>query len=830
MIDKMLSELKTLGLDVHIIRVLSNEKNKPEGKIRISWIHRVITEYGYPVKHLSINVSAGIGRDAGKSNTPVRADIVIYRDTNKMQPFIVIETKAENEKNGLEQAESYSRNLGAEFHVWSDGKYSLFFKTARFAKLSESISDIPNWISDKPIAAKISKNKKLPPFKDEEDLRKTISSCHDLILEKQGHDPAKAFDEITKLLFLKLFDEREVPKFYEFVVLVNEDPMDVAKRIRDLFSKSVKTSKYADLFFQKFQKKPQIHLDLDDRTIFSIVQKLQAYSLVNTTENIHGADIKGTVFEKMVGRTFRGELAQFFTPREIVDFMIDVLSPAKEDVIFDPACGSGGFLIMCLRKVKERLRTEFPNLSQSDIEQQVKYFAENNLFGVDINERMIRVAKMNMTMHGDGHAGILHENGLLTSDQIPDYFRNKVKDCTIMVSNPPFAGRETDPSILSRFDTSTNRTGKTTSVSKELLFIENLIKLSKPGTKIGLVIPSGCFNNPSYSYVKIRNLIKEKTKILSIIALPHDAFRISGANNEGNLLFLERVKKPQKDYTIYIDWASHVGFDATGRKIPENDLPKIFERMKNPELKNKIKLSQLRDRIDPWYYHPRYAELEAAISKTKYNLESISNVVEKSDTLFNAKDNLDKSFRYIKTSHVDSSTGKITGFDCITGKNAPNRAKYILKEGDFLIPNARDTLSRISVIGKEHNGYVGSNRFFVVRPKLDKINPTYLYHMLKQPVILALIKKQATGEINPGMTMSENINALEKVKIPLPNISQQKELVDKIIKNENRKNELIKEIEKIDKSVLSLVGTSLPEIETNDENFGILGYEFISFF
>ena len=147
-----------------------------------------------------------------------------------------------------------------------------------------------------------------------------------------------------------------------------------------------------------------------------------------------------------------------------------------------------------------------------------------------------------------------------------------------------------------------------------------------------------------------------------------------------------------------------------------------------------------------------------------------------------------------------------------------------------MIPNARDTLNRISVVTKEYDGYIGSNRFFVVRPNLDKVNPTYLYHILKQPVILALIKKQATGEINPGMTMSDNNNALEKVKIPIPNPVQQEELVKKIIKNEDRKNKLLEEIKDIDKSVFALVGTSLPEIETNDTNFGILGYEFISFF
>jgi len=234
-------------------------------------------------------VSAGVERDAGKRNVPVRADIVVYRDSAKTKPF-------------------------------------------------------PVWVTDKPLPQKVPKTETLRPFKDEEELRQVISFCHDLILEKLGHDPAKAFDEMTKLLFLKVYDEREVPNYYEFVVLANEIPHDVADRTRALFDKAISPSKYQDDFWSQFNTVPvPVTLELDDFPIFNIVQMLQGYSLVNTTENVQGADIKGTVYEQMVGRTFRGELGQFFTPRDLVDFIVEVIRPNRESKVLDPACGSGGF-------------------------------------------------------------------------------------------------------------------------------------------------------------------------------------------------------------------------------------------------------------------------------------------------------------------------------------------------------------------------------------------------------------------------------------------------------------------------------------------------------
>ena len=279
--EKIGKELKSLGLPEKIIGVLVGERDNPEGKIRIQWIIKLIKEYRFPSSNIDINVPAGVGRDAGKRNIPVRADIVVYRDANKNMPFTIIETKAPKEKEGVAQAESYARNLGAEYHLWSDGSYERVFKTSRYAQLSEPIIRLPVWVVDKPLSQKVPKTETLRPFKDEQELRQVVSFCHDLILEKLGHDPAKAFDEMTKLLFLKVYDEIEVPNYYEFVVLINEIPHDVADRIRALFAKAISSSKYQDVFWSQFNTVPvPVTLELDDFSIFNIVQVLQGYSLV----------------------------------------------------------------------------------------------------------------------------------------------------------------------------------------------------------------------------------------------------------------------------------------------------------------------------------------------------------------------------------------------------------------------------------------------------------------------------------------------------------------------------------------------------------------------
>ena len=822
--DELQAELLAFGLTDRIVNILINEKDKPEGKIRLVWVRKLITEYGFPSNQLDINVPAGVGRDAGKRDTPVKADVVVYRDVGKTQPFAIVETKAPKKKEGLAQAESYSRNLGGEFHLWSDGNYAFAFKTARYANLSEPIADLPRWVGDKPIAQKVPKTQVLPPFKDENELRQIIGQCHELILEKQGHDPAKAFDEMAKLLFLKLYDEREVPNYYEFAVLLEEKPRDVAKRLRDLFSKSVWSSKYKDVFFSKFTLTPDVTLDLDDFTIFRVVQLLQGYSLLNTTENIQGGDIKGTVYEHMVGRTFRGELAQFFTPREIVEFIVDVIHPTKDDKTYDPACGSGGFLIMAIRKVKNEIKAEFPNLSESDLLAQVKHYAEHNIFGTDINDRMIRVAKMNMIMHGDGHSGIFNTNGLLTDPDIPPAVLSQLRDFDVILSNPPFAGREKDPKILKQFELGMNEEEKPISVSKEVLFIENIIKLLKPGGRAGLVLPAGIFNNPSMT--QVRNYIKKHSKITALIGLPHLSFQVAGANNEGHLLFIEKVEKVPEDYSIFVDWANNVGIDAIGRIIEKNDLRDIAKRfpLQSPPRKNVIKFSQLKDRIDPWYYHPNLAKLEQALRKAGNPWVLLGDIFKPSDDLFDPKKcAVDAILRYIEKGDVDLEKGVIGSFSEHTPKTIPGRATFILKEGDILFPDSYDSMRGVVIVPKEYDGYIGTSRFFVLRHNPERVCLDYVPRHFSKPEILALVKHECSGEINPGIAWP----AFSQIQVPLPSVPEQERILEEIRKTEIKKQLISRALAEINAAVEDRIREGLPKVIQNYQDIKIKRAEFI---
>jgi len=541
---------------------LSKEFCAPEGQIRCQWTLRLITEYKFDSEQIDIEVPAGAGRAAESSS--IFADIVAYRDKARKEPFIVIETKQPGEKTGIKQAESYARNLGAEYHVWTDGNLRRYFKTAKYIDQSTEIGNIPSWVGNKPLAKRLPKTTILPPFRDEPHLRAVVKACHDRIFYRQGHDPAKAFDELMKLLFLKLYDERETPRYYEFTVLSGETEAETSKRIRFLFEKSIQSRRYSDVFTTQFSQSNPTGLDLDDGTISFIVKQFQGYSLVDTSATLEGADVKGTVFEQMVGGTFRGELGAYFTPRELVEFMVAMIDPDKTDVVLDPACGSGGFLIMVIKYVIEKLKKNFPNLSSADIYAEMKQFAENNLFGVDINERMARVSKMNMIMHGDGHGGIYHEHGLNIGyiKQIPINFG----DITKILSNPPFAGRESDPPQLAKFDVAKTESGKYVSVHKALPFVEHIINLLAEKGIAGLVLPNGIFNSQSYHFNKLRQIIWEKCEIIAIIGLPHWVFFHTGCDVQGALLFIRKTEKPKDDYYIFIDWAENVGYDVAGKK------------------------------------------------------------------------------------------------------------------------------------------------------------------------------------------------------------------------------------------------------------------------
>lgn len=504
------------------------------------------------------------------------ADTVVYiiRNARKI-PHILIETKAPGKPLDWEQAESYAQRLGAPYFLVTDGKIWHWYQTGERQGESKRIKNAPK----PPIYME---EETLIAFEDLNELQRVVSKCHDIIRNEEGFDPTIAFDEISKLLFAKMQDEREVeqgfkddqnraPKSsYEFKINKDELPEEVGRRIKEIFERA--KNKYPEIFESTTEDIKYIKLRFP--TIFHIVEELQSYTLQETT-----IDIKGATYELFIKGTFTGKgLGQFFTPREIVEFMVDIVEPKRKHFILDPACGSGGFLITCMNRVFDEIDELYRQRGLDNPKQEKWKFATKHLFGIDLNERMTWVAKMNMVMHGDGHGGIFTHDGLKDSERIEPILDivKKRGGFDIILTNPPFGSKIKNQGILAEYELGRGRKSQLT----EVLFIERCLKLLKPEGILGIVVPDGVLSNMTLKYV--RDFVREKSVILAVISLPAETFQPYGSGMKTSLLFLKKKDEfgKLKQGDIFMAIAQNVGYDATGRSTGKNDLPEIREEFR----------------------------------------------------------------------------------------------------------------------------------------------------------------------------------------------------------------------------------------------------------
>ncbi|MGD0206733.1 MAG: N-6 DNA methylase [Verrucomicrobiota bacterium] len=431
----------------------------PEEVVRQQFVCKLVNDYGFSLEQMDEEIATEHGRGS------VEADIVIWRTVkdkrDEKPPLIVAECKADNvtiDRKDYGQGESYARNTFAPFFVTHNNRETRFWrvKRDRMPGYAEEITDIPHAAAtDKDIAELI---KKLKVFKEDE-FADLLHQCHNAIRNREHLDPAAAFDEIAKVLFMKVCFERRLRRgrdrrnlftadFLDEMAEIHKDPVKV------LFDET-KDEYEADYLFAKDE---EIRLKLP--TVREIVRLLERYNLSDTSE-----DVKGIAFERFLGRTFRGEIGQFFTPREIVKFMVEMAEPRFGDIICDPASGSGGFLIRFFAKVREQLLAEADaeyrkfkagldkkklapakraellrhkyeqlqrDLDPKALNSPIWQLSNRHIYGTDANDRMARTSKMNMIMHGDGHGGVHHWNGFLNVNGIFDGRFN------LILTNPPF--------------------------------------------------------------------------------------------------------------------------------------------------------------------------------------------------------------------------------------------------------------------------------------------------------------------------------------------------------------------------------------------------------
>ena len=428
---------------------------------------------------------------------------------------------------------------GAVFGYWSDGvdqKFLLRTNPNDFSKpiwrlpsASESLLDI-----DEPLT-----RDKLVPAKDLYGVFKDIEQ------EILAHQSLDTFNEIFKIVFAKLFDERvnlhNATAPAKFKMGLTEGAASVAKATHDLFEKA--KNKWKDVY------RPGDKIELNDVNISYCVQALQQYHLIRS------GDVLGTAFELLVNQEMKGDMGQYFTPRQVVDMMVRMLSPALNERVCDPACGSGGFLIYSMRCVFSLIEKKWDD--PDDRAEQRKDYAQESLTGMDNDQRLVRVAKAYMIMENDGRSGIYSADsldydtweielrkaivgrnvpksdlkpGILVDNRLP------TDGVEIILTNPPFAGAIKVATTLRQYQLALDEKGKMRSeLDRAKLFLERCIDLLKPGGRMGIVLPQGLLNNISDQ--SVREFTGERCRILAVIGLhPYTFNPPRGRVKPGDLL------------------------------------------------------------------------------------------------------------------------------------------------------------------------------------------------------------------------------------------------------------------------------------------------------
>ena len=599
---------------------------KPEEEVRQRYVCRLVDSYGYGIKQMGEEVKV---TNSQRGQGAARADIVVWRNEEDKRKgknaLIVVECKAENvtiRQADYFQGYNYAAWAGAKFFVTTNLKETRIFKVVEDAmpKKLEEIADIPSADmvnDDKKIKAMLLQTKAFT----RDEFSRLLFKCHNIIRNNDKLSPEAAFDEISKILFIKIRYERTNSGTQIF----SKEEFLKQKKMYDAVKSKESPDYYQFLFNKTKEDFAKDHLFDENETIKirensfeQIVKELQVYNLSTTSD-----DVKGIAFEQFLGRTFRGELGQFFTPRTIVDFMVSVLDPQEGEYVCDPCCGSGGFLIRAFEYVREHIENEvevrkedvkkslftddyskLPKKEQEKIDQKVidafckmNYELDINnpmgrlrslsfdcIYGTDANPRMARTAKMNMIMHGDGHGGVHHHDGLLNVNGIWE------GRFDVILTNPPFGARIDKELKITEADRFTDiekikayekRYGKENydnalkqvndhidqpildlfqigkfSGLTEVLFIERCLNLLKPGGRMGIVLPEGVLNNTNLQ--KVRDFVESKAKILLIVSIPQDVFMAAGATVKPSLLFFKKFTENEaEEYNrIYIQ-ASH---------------------------------------------------------------------------------------------------------------------------------------------------------------------------------------------------------------------------------------------------------------------------------
>ena len=821
--------------------------NHSKQQLADAFFQRLVDSYGYLPEQMEFNVAV--------SPTSV-ADIAIWRSPDDKKSgltpdiYVLVACKTEHIKIKAEDYfEQYKQAVlnDMAFYVAHNLKETKVFyidRNARPLKI-ERISDFPtasDIVSDQNLTSFV--NKVRGYSKDK--FLKTLTRCHNIIRNVDKLSPEAAFDEISKILFIKMLYERDAKeelvyskdKFIKDELSYNGE----IDYIQHLFNE-VKETYSTDGLFDSEDK-----IRIRRESFLLILEELSSVELYDTSD-----DIKGIAFELFLGKTFRGELGQFFTPRTIVNYMVEVLNVKEGDKVCDPCCGSGGFLIKAFEHVQNQIDQDIhkqitilmDNQSLSDSEKQYKIntllsecdktkegsryhkLCHDYFFGVDANARMARTSKMNMIMHGDGHVGVYLHDGLINIGGVYD------NNFDVILINPPFGAHVEKDMRITSSDIPTDREkalyeelfgseyiskvytpikeyaqeiGKDKKIGKrilelyqinnnstEILFIERCINLLKPGKRAGIVLPEGVLDNPALD--RVRRFVESRAKILNITSIPADVFLSSGANIKPSLVFIEKFKDgeiPEKDYLLSVTKVNDAGISSTGLPSNNEELPiaakEVVSWLSGEVLSNMIYTKIVnRSDLSSWSVKPIF-DTTSINYNPLYKRVRIGNVVSLNKDIICVEPNIEYTRLTIKLFNKG-----IQERDTVIGALIGTKRQTRVKGGQFIISKIDGKSAAFGIVDSSLEGAIVTPDFLVYDIDKTQILPEYLELVLTNDAILNQFSNSSSGTTG-RRRLSQKV--FENTLIALPSIDEQRNLLAEILEIRKTQKSLDEQMQK----------------------------------
>jgi len=664
-----------------------------------------------------------------------------------------------------------------------------------------------------------------PLLEKNDGLLRVFEDIHNHIYANDGLSPEQALDETIKILFLKIFDEKN--KKFEFKispteyknVLDGKDDPEFSNRLRNLQQGTF------DFFSNLFEKGEKIKLK--NSTLGFVVNKIQNIDLLNSSN-----DVKGLAFQKFIHTSQRVGRGQFFTPEQVINLCVEIIQPQADEVVLDPACGSGGFLSSALKYV---------SINQPD---RAKKFTKENIYGIEINRTAAKIAKMRMILDGDGFSNIAQHDSLSewssldlelnrTNGKANKTYQNYFD---IILTNPPFGtqGKIADKSVLRNFDlgykwdevdgdyvkTSVQLNGQV----PEILFIERCLKFLKPGGRMAMVLPNGDFENSSLAY--LRHYIAGIAEVFAVIKLPQETFIPSGTGVKTSIIFLRKKNGNDVIRKVFFSQVTKLGYSGNkngsliykkdeigntiknkvgGLQIDEDisDVISSYLKFKNKQTLEEQENSFLVDkndlsyaRLDFEFYKPSYRKQAKILSsKGAYKLGDLVKIKKSKSNKLKQKDLVVK---YVELSDVSTQYNEIINATEMVVHELPSRASYEIEKGQIITSVAGNSIGTdkhaSAFVTDEYSGFICTNGFRVLVPNEKLVNSYYLLYYLKSKNFLDQIFRFRTGAAIPSLLDVDLLNVL----VLLPPIKEQNRIgaiIEEGFRERKQFQEKIKKIE-----------------------------------